>query len=238
MICRVEKTKGFTIMSNYHLRDRRLSFKARGILSVVLSLPEGWKFSVEGLTGLSDEDGKASVGTGLKELEELKYLKREQSLNEKGQFSGFEYVFYEFPQEPFTENRFTEKPFTENPFTENPFTENQPQLNTNNKVITKELNTNELNTKEYASTTPACDENALKLQILYLNGKEKCVILASNSQIEALKRDLSADELEHYLSKFLYLKCEGYSYACSDYEYIMRMVEADRKVKKRGDINA
>ncbi len=140
MIFRVEKTKGFTVMSNYHLFDRRLSFKARGVLSVVLALPEGWNYSVAGLTTLSDEDGKASVGTALKELERLKYLKREQSLNGKGQFSGFEYVFYEFPQEPFTENRFTEKPFTENPFTEN-----RTQSNTN-KVITNKQSTNILST--------------------------------------------------------------------------------------------
>ena len=232
MICRVEKIKGFTVMSNYHLRDERLSLKAKGLLSLVLSLPEKWDYSIKGLEKIC-KDGKASVASALKELEKFKYLEREQILNEKKQFKGFSYVFYEFPRIPYPENRDTENPYLENPYTENPDTENPPQLNTNNNVITKELNTNKLNTKEYASTTPACDENALKLQILYLNGKEKCVILASDSQIEALKRDLSADELEHYLSKFLYLKCEGYSYACSDYEYIMRMVEADRKVKKR-----
>lgn len=230
MICRVEKTKGFTVMSNYHLMDERLSLKAKGLLSLVLSLPEKWDYSIKGL-GVICKEGRDCIASVLKELEKFKYLERERIFDEKNKIKGFTYVFYECPRIPYTGFPDTENPDTAFPYTGFPDMENPPQLNTNNKVITKKLNTNELNTKEYASTTPACDENALKLQILYLNGKEKCVILASDSQIEALKRDLSSDELEHYLSKFLYLKCEGYSYACSDYEYIMRMVEADRGVR-------
>ncbi|MBQ8738904.1 MAG: hypothetical protein IJZ04_05335 [Clostridia bacterium] len=144
MIFRVEKTKGFTVMSNYHLRDKNLSLKAKGLLSVVLSLPEDWCYSIKGLEKICKE-GKASVGTALKELEIFKYLKRERTFDEKGRISGFQYVFYEFPQGPYTENQDMENQDMENPYPENPDMENRTQLNTN-KVITKELNINKINT--------------------------------------------------------------------------------------------
>ena len=139
MIFRVKKTNGYTVMSNYHLRDENLSLKARGLLSLVLSLPEDWSYSIRGLKKLCKKDGKASVGSALKELEASNYLKREQVLNKKGRFDGIIYVFYEYPQ-PCTENRDTEKPCTENRDTEN-----QPQLNTN-EVITNKQSTNILST--------------------------------------------------------------------------------------------
>ena len=147
---RVNKNKNYTVMSNYHLRDRDLSLKAKGLLSLMLSLPENWDYSIAGLVVLS-KDGKESVMTALNELEKNRYLIREPEQGEKGRFNGYIYNIYEEPHElevkerkrknPNTEKPFTEKPFTEKPFTENPNTENPTQINTkennneNNKVL-------------------------------------------------------------------------------------------------------
>lgn len=128
---RVNHSKDYTVMSNYHLKDKNLSLKAVGLLSKMLSLPDEWDYSVNGLVAICKEN-KTAVQSALKELEECGYLKRTKTQDASGRFDWI-YDIYEKP--------FTEKPCTENPVTENPCTENVPQLNTN-KSNTKELNTN------------------------------------------------------------------------------------------------
>lgn len=134
---RVHKTKNFTIMSNYHFKEKTMSLKAKGLLSLMLSLPDDWNYSVSGLVKLS-KDGKDSVMSALSELEKFGYLSRSKIVNEKGQFSGIEYNIYEEPQLEF--------PVAENPISgkENAGkanAENPPQLNTkliknlDNKVL-------------------------------------------------------------------------------------------------------
>ena len=126
-VIRVNKTKDFTVMSNYHFRDRRLSLKAKGLLSQMLSLPNDWDYTVAGLVFINKES-KAAIQSTLKELEERGYLTRTRTQNDKGQFD-YIYDIYEKPA--------TEKPQTENRYADNPCTENQPQYNT------KEENTEE-----------------------------------------------------------------------------------------------
>lgn len=140
---RVNNTKGFTVMSNYHFQDKEISLKAKGLLGLMLSLPSNWDYSVNGLVAIVKEN-KAAVQTALKELEEHKYLKRTRVQDETGRFD-YIYDIYEKPYDklPCTENRCTDIQYTEVQCTEN-----QPQINTN-KQITKELNTNRLNTNEY-----------------------------------------------------------------------------------------
>ena len=94
---RVNKTKNYTVMANYHLQDKNLTLKAKGLQSLMLSLPEQWDYSTEGLATLS-KDGKDSVMTALQELEKNGYLIRTRKLNEKGQFDGYVYDIYEYPQ--------------------------------------------------------------------------------------------------------------------------------------------
>lgn len=94
-VCRVEKNKNYTVMSNYHLNDKRLSYKAMGFLSQVLSLPDDWDYSLEGLMALSGK-GEKSVRSCLKELEDLGYLVRERTQGERGRFE-YIYTFYESP---------------------------------------------------------------------------------------------------------------------------------------------
>ena len=140
-VIRVNNTKGFTVMSNYHFQDKEISLKAKGLLGLMLSLPSNWDYSINGLVAIVKEN-KAAVQSALKELEEHKYLKRTRVQDETGRFD-YVYDIYEKPYDklPWTENRCTDIQCTENRCTEN-----QPQINTNkqstNKQNIKELNTN------------------------------------------------------------------------------------------------
>ena len=142
-VIRVNNTKGFTVMSNYHFQDKEISLKAKGLLGLMLSLPSNWDYSINGLVAIVKEN-KAAVQTALKELEEHKYLKRTRVQDETGRFD-YVYDIYEKPYDklPCTENRCTDIQCTENRCTEN-----QPQINTN-KQSTNKQNTKELNTNEY-----------------------------------------------------------------------------------------
>lgn len=142
-VIRVNNTKGFTVMSNYHFQDKEISLKAKGLLGLMLSLPSNWDYSVNGLAAIVKEN-KAAVQTALKELEEHKYLKRTRVQDETGRFD-YIYDIYEKPYDklPCTENRCTDIQCTEVRCTEN-----QPQINTN-KQNTNKQNTKELNTNEY-----------------------------------------------------------------------------------------
>lgn len=142
-ICRVVKTKDYTVMSNYHLRDRRLSAKEMGLLSFVLSLPDDWDFTIRGLIGLM-RDGKDSIYGALRNLEAFGYVRRRQRRNAKGQLSRVEYSFFEQPQTapqppekleipafvPHTENpEAVDSPHTENPHAGNPSQRNTKLTN-------------------------------------------------------------------------------------------------------------
>ena len=142
-VIRVNNTKSFTVMSNYHFQDKEISLKAKGLLGLMLSLPSNWDYSVNGLVTIAKEN-KAAVQSALKELEEHKYLKRTRVQDETGRFD-YVYDIYEKPYDklPCTENRCTDIQCTENRCTEN-----QPQINTN-KQNTNKQNTKELNTNEY-----------------------------------------------------------------------------------------
>ena len=126
-VMRVHKNKDYTVMSNYHLRDKELSLKAKGLLSFMLSLPPEWDYSVNGLIAVCKE-GEASITTTLKELEAHKYLQIVKMRDPSGKFI-YEYNIYE-------------KPYGGYPEVDYPEVENQGQINT------KEINTNKINTKE------------------------------------------------------------------------------------------
>lgn len=99
---KINKTKDYTIMSNSHFRDKRMSLKAKGLLSIMLSLPDDWDYSTMGLTSLSS-DGETSVRSALQELEEFGYLTRER-IREGGKIVDWEYNIYETPQKLDAEN--------------------------------------------------------------------------------------------------------------------------------------
>ena len=142
-VIRVNNTKGFTVMSNYHFQDKEISLKAKGLLGLMLSLPSNWDYSVNGLVAIVKEN-KAAVQTALKELEEHKYLKRTRVQDETGRF---DYI-YDIYEKPYDKLPRTENQCTDIQCTEVQCTENQPQINTN-KQNTNKQNTKELNTNEY-----------------------------------------------------------------------------------------
>ena len=121
-------------MSNYHLRDKNLSLKAKGLLSQMLSLPEEWDYTLAGLAHINKES-KDAIRTTILELEKAGYITRHQTTTEGGRFGSNEYVIRErpLPHEPLTEN-----PTTVDPQTAAPLTENPTQLNTNPSKTEKE----------------------------------------------------------------------------------------------------
>ncbi|MDR0406273.1 MAG: helix-turn-helix domain-containing protein [Clostridiales bacterium] len=134
-VFRVERTRDYTILSNHHLRNGELSLKAKGLLSMMLSLPDEWNYTTRGLASICKE-GVESIGTTLKELENAGYIVRNKLRDERGRISDTEYVIYERPQQPHIGSSDTGSPDTENPYTvepdmDAPYTENSTQLNTN-----------------------------------------------------------------------------------------------------------
>ena len=138
---RKEKKNSFTVIDNDVFKNHSLSLKAKGLLCQMLSLPDGWEYSVQGLATLTS-DGQSAITSGLKELEAAGYFRREQKYKD-GKFDGYEYIISETP---FCDFPKTENPITENTLTENTLTENRQQLNTN-ELITKKSNTKGLVTK-------------------------------------------------------------------------------------------
>ena len=139
-VYRVNKNRGYTVMANYHLRDKTLSLKAVGLLSKMLSFNDGWQFSTKGLSMICKE-GPDAVLAALRELEDHGYLVRHRQRDSKGRMSNTVFEIYEQPQpvSPHREKPDVDNPDMENPHMENPHGENPAQLNAN-QVITNERN--------------------------------------------------------------------------------------------------
>ena len=138
-VFRVEKTCDYTVMANHHLKNRSLTLKAKGLLSMILSLPDEWNYTTRGLAAICRE-GVDSIGGALRELEREGYIVRHQLRDEKGRITDTEYVIYEQPRLPDTASPYTDSPDTENPYLDKPDTENPAQLNTY-RERTKGVNT-------------------------------------------------------------------------------------------------
>ena len=134
-VFRVEKTKGYTVMSNHHLRNHTLSLKAKGLLSQMLSLPDDWDYTLQGLAQINKESIDA-IREAVRELERAGYIKRSRERDERGCLRGTVYTIYEQPHaEPTPEEPTQEKPALDNPTLEKPMLdfptlENPMQLNT------------------------------------------------------------------------------------------------------------
>ena len=134
-VFRVEKTKGYTVMSNHHLRNHTLSLKAKGLLSQMLSLPEDWDYTLQGLAQINKESIDA-IREAVRELERAGYIKRSRERDERGCLRGTVYTIYEQPHaEPTPEKPMQALPTLDNPTLEKPMLdlptlENPTQLNT------------------------------------------------------------------------------------------------------------
>lgn len=141
-VFRVEKTKDFTVMSNHHLRNRTLSLKAKGLLSLMLSLPEDWDYTTKGLAQIYKE-GVDSISTALKELEKHGYLTRHRIRYKNGQLGDVEYTIHE---RPLDHNERGISPDQENPEQVKPIQDTQAQLNTNIQNTNLSINLSALGT--------------------------------------------------------------------------------------------
>ena len=134
-VFRVEKNKGYTVMSNHHLRNHALSLKAKGLLSQMLSLPEDWDYTLQGLAQINKESIDA-IREAVRERERAGYIKRSRERDERGCLRGTVYTIYEqphaepTPEEPTQEKPALNNPTLEKPMLEKPTLENPMQLNT------------------------------------------------------------------------------------------------------------
>ena len=134
-VFRIEKTRDYTVMSNHHLRDKSLSLKAKGLLSLMLSLPEEWDYTTKGLARIC-KDGVDSICAGVRELEEHGYVIRQRVRNPNGQLGAIEYTILEQPRppepgKPERENPVLDNPEQVSPVLEEPEQGNPAQLSTN-----------------------------------------------------------------------------------------------------------
>lgn len=175
------KKSDFTVLDNGIFRDKRLSLKARGLLVTMLSLPEEWNYTVEGLSTILKE-GQSCIKGVLNELEDSGYLVRKQTREENGYLGKMEYIVYEKPINKGFE------PSVENPPADNPTAENPIQLNT--KEIKYKSN------KKYYSATPS-HEYDFSLDIIK---KAK----------ETIKDSCLVDAVEYYLGKYRLEMCRNH----------------------------
>ena len=166
-VYRVERTRDYTVMSNYHLKDTSLSLKAKGLLSMFLSFPEDWNYSTRGLAKICKE-GVEAVGNTIKELEKAGYIIRRQLRGANGRITDTEYIIYEKPQPPEppapdadepdmpppdTASPDTENPDVAGPDMDAPHMENPAQLNINQSK-TQKSNTKRSNTHSILPPAP------------------------------------------------------------------------------------
>ena len=193
-VFRVERTGDYTVMSNFHLKDKRLSLKAKGLLSQMLSLPDDWDYTLSGLSYINRES-KDAIRSAVNELETAGYIRRRQTTDASGKFAANEYTIFERPieGEPMLDKPLSENPITVNPSAVNPLPENPTQLNT------KKSNTQKQNI--YGSNTDS---------IPFRDCAADCLP-------ERKGRDaMSLTEIESY--RELIQENIGYEYLCQQYE--------------------
>ena len=159
-VFRVERNRGYTVMSNHHLRNRGLTLKAKGLLSQMLSLPDNWDYTLAGLSHINREKIDA-IREAVRELEKAGYIVRSRERDEKGRLRGADYIIYEQPQPPVSDlptlenptldNPTLEKPMLENPTLENPTLENPTLENPtqlNKDILSKEQSITDLSSTD------------------------------------------------------------------------------------------
>lgn len=234
-IMRVHKNNNYTIMSNYHFKEKEMSLKAKGLLSLMLSLPDNWDYSIKGLVALS-KDGKDSVMKALKELEDFKYLKRTRLQRKNGKFKGYDYDIFEEPynmdllqkSQPSSEKPYSDKPYSEKPHTVNPL-----QLNTNNINNTKILRTNtnkDIKDKKINNDKERKDVDFLISQNLKPNKLTKLLISCKYIQ----KDDLNICDFNEYIDYLI--KSYDFKLVKTCVKYFTERNKYSRAVDENGEI--
>lgn len=229
-VFRVPKHSNFTVMSNHHLQNKEISLKAKGLMSLMLSLPDNWDYTQAGLAAIC-RDGVDSIRAAVNELEENGYLKRRRMRDAQGRYEQVEYAILEKPEgveatrekpvleKPILENPILEKPTQENPISGKPIQEKPTQLNTN-QLNTKRLNTKKSNTNPSIKDGRDAEGNAIENSVAVLDAeseKERRIayekVLKSNIEYDVLVFDRPhekgrIDELLLIMLDFLFYRKE------------------------------
>ena len=212
-VCRVEKNKNYTTMSNFHLRDLNLSNKARGLLSTMLSLPEDWDYTTRGLAKIC-KDGVDGITAQLKELEQYGYLIRHRIRDSNGRIVDMEYVIYERPH---TASPDTEMPYMVKPDMGLPRLETPAQINID-KRITDESNTDLSNThsilSDEARPSVLAALEAKRKETSFRDMDEYREIIKENIDYDILLSDMpyDHDRLEEILELIVETVCSTKKY--------------------------
>ncbi|EGT5471855.1 helix-turn-helix domain-containing protein [Clostridioides difficile] len=195
-VFRVERNRGYTVMSNHHLRNKELTLKAKGLLSQMLSLPEDWDYTLAGLSLINREKIDA-IREAVRELERAGYIVRSRERDEKGRLRGADYVIYEQPQPPPKLDLPTlENPILENPTQEKPTLENPTQLN--KEIQRTDLPKTDLSTTDLSSThsIPILSPNPSPLGQDAAEPERKGTEAAKQSAVE-IYREIIKDNIEY-----------------------------------------
>jgi len=188
-VFRIEKTRDYTVMANHHLRNTELSLKAKGLLSLMLSLPEEWDYTTKGLARIC-KDGVDSICAGVRELEDHGYVVRERIRNPNGQLGAIEYTILEQPRtsEPKREKPERGNPVQANPVLGKPEQENPAQLNTyrTNKEESNTLSINPYPINSYP-INPVTDQMGIDRMDIYRE------IIKENIEYDTMKDNFPYD---------------------------------------------
>ena len=242
-VMRVEKSSNYTVMANYHLRDTHLSLKAKGLLSVMLSLPADWDYTLAGLAFISKE-GVDAIRAAVNELVRTGYIIRSRRRNEVGQLSDTEYVIYEFPQDKECEKACSttssdsqvkaspESPMLEKPILDNPTlvkpTLEKPILG-NPTQINKDIKNNELSNPYQSNIHPYISDRGQQSSI-----HELVQIIKDQIDYWDLIERNDKDEIENILS----IMVEIMSAECMHFTISGRKYPADLVRQRYSQINS
>ena len=206
-VFRIERTRDYTVMSNHHLRNANLSLKAKGLLSMMLSLPEDWNYTTRGLAKICKE-GVDAIGAALRELEAAGYIVRHKLRDRQGRISDTEYVIYEQPQlrKPDTDSPDTENPYMDKPDTEKPAELNIEKSNTE-KSITYGSSTDSIPFRETAAAGPPERKGRDAMSVTEIENYRDLIL--ENIEYDCLKRryPLYQDDLNEIVELLVETVC-------------------------------
>ena len=207
-VFRIDKTRDYTVMANHHLRNKALSLKAKGLLSLMLSLPEDWDYTTKGLSMIC-KDGVDSICSTVKELEKAGYVQRRRIRDAHGRLTEVEYTILEKPvpppesepppkrENPVLENPVLEKPEQVLPKQAEPEQENPAQLNTK-KSSTKKSNTDLSNTHSFFPSAPAAAETDGQTEVM-----EKREEIRDQIEYEHICNSLNREQIDEFVEIML-----------------------------------
>ena len=211
-VYRVQRTRDYTVMSNYHLKDKGLTLKSKGLLSMILSLPEEWNYTTRGLASICKE-GVDAIGSALKELETAGYIVRRQLRGTNGRITDTEYIIYEQPQpkKPDLSQPDTASPDTENPDMVKPDTEKPAELNieksNTEKTITYGSSTDSIPFRETAAARPPERKGRDAMSVTEIENYRELIL--ENIEYDCLKRryPLYRDDLNEIVELLVETVC-------------------------------